>query len=45
MFNFFAVKNVLDFFLKLLECLTLKRKEKLCFVRITKNEDRKVSRR
>jgi hypothetical protein len=41
----FVVKKLTDLFLKLLECLTLKRKEKLCFVRITKKEDRKVSRR
>jgi hypothetical protein len=45
MVSVFIAKYMVDFFLKLLEYLTLKRKEKLCFVRITKKEDRKVSRR
>ena len=40
-----VAQNVVDFFLKLYECMTLKRKEKLCSVRIIEKEDRKVSRR
>jgi hypothetical protein len=40
----FVVKNVMNFLLKLYEGIILKRKEKLCTIRITEKEDRKVSR-
>lgn len=38
----FVVKNVMDLLLKLYEGITLKRKEKLCSIRISEKENRKV---
>ena len=40
----FVVKNAMDFLLKLYEGAILKRKEKLCAIRIPEKEDQKDSR-